>query len=598
MKPIRIILLFILLVLSRSADTQAKSRRWKVREISFTGNSTFSNREISDLMELKAKWPLFNDNFSEFRLRSDLSAIEDFYRSQGFLNVDVRAVEISRDESSRRVRINIGINEGERTLIGSVQIVLPQLSLDSTLYRQIWSRPDKPFIRQMVEDDATLLERRIAEKGYLEANTNTEIIVDSASHTAVIRFNIKKGPKISVGDIHIEGVEKINPLVITRELQFKSGEVLTLGRLRKSEMQLYRTNLFSLINIEPELGVLDTSDVSFLPDSAYPIRVRVNEADFFRAEIGAGYGSLEGFRGSLRASYGNLFRVGHRLAFKGNLSRRVQFAELVYTMPWFLSLPWQFDGSVYFNRFDDEENTYFGVFRGINLAAGRESDFGLAFRIWLNWEAVEILPEENTQSVGLDLIYDTRNDLIDPVRGGLNLFQLEIAGLTGFRSSQFLKVINDSRIFWNIRNLRFASGLKLGYARPFGATETVPTQERFFAGGPRSVRGFQEGHIRENPDGSSKSGTLQLIANIIDFRFPLFWWFQGALFLDAGYVWDEDEVLNTPFSELMGQVRWGTGLGLRLNTPIAVIRLDVGFKINRQPEERPYELHLDIGQAF
>jgi outer membrane protein assembly factor BamA len=50
---------------------------------------------------------------------------------------------------------------------------------------------------------------------------------------------------------------------------------------------------------------------------------------------------------------------------------------------------------------------------------------------------------------------------------------------------------------------------------------------------------------------------LQLIANIIDFRFPLFWWFQGALFLDAGYVWEENEILNTPFSELMGQVRWG-----------------------------------------
>jgi outer membrane translocation and assembly module TamA len=42
----------------------------------------------------------------------------------------------------------------------------------------------------------------------------------------------------------------------------------------------------------------------------------------------------------------------------------------------------------------------------------------------------------------------------------------------------------------------------------------------------------------------------------------------------------------------------GGGFGLRLNTPIAVIRLDAGFKINRRSEERPYELHLDIGQAF
>ncbi len=595
----RIFLLILVLIYSLSSSTfaQNRSRRWKVREISFAGNETFSKGDLKGLMELEAKWPLYNDNFSRARLRSDIAAIEDYYRGQGFLNVKVVS-ETERDSSSRRVRIRIGITEGVRTTINAVQIEPSKIPLDTSLYKRLWSRSGRPLINQQIEEDANLLEIRYGELGYLEARADPRILVDSASHTAVVSFEVTEGPRISAGEITINGIKKLNPKVVKREIAFKEGEVLRLSRLRKSERQLYRTNLFSLVSIEPQLGVKDTAAVSGLPDTVYPVKISVSEADFFRTEIGVGYGSVEGLRGSLRISYGNLFSVGHRLAFNGNVSQRVQFAEGIYTVPWFLTLPLQFNGSVYYNRIDDEENTYFGLFRGIRLAVGRQVDFGITYQVWLDWETVDILPEENTRSTGITISSDTRNDLIDPTRGGLNLFEAQVAGLTGIKSSQFYKITNDSRIFWTAGDLGFASGLKLGYAHPYGKTDSVPTQERFFGGGPRSVRGFQEGHLRENADGSSKSGNVQVIANVIDFRFPLFWWFNGALFLDAGYVWDEGEILERNFSGMLRDLRWGAGPGIRLNTPIAVIRFDVGFKIDRLPGESSYVFHFDIGQAF
>jgi outer membrane protein assembly factor BamA len=87
-------------------------------------------------------------------------------------------------------------------------------------------------------------------------------------------------------------------------------------------------------------------------------------------------------------------------------------------------------------------------------------------------------------------------------------------------------------------------------------------------------------------------------ANLIDFRFPLFWWFNGALFADAGYVWQDPEDIRD-FAQVIRDVRWTAGPGLRINTPIAVIRFDVGFKLDWvRGSEDLWAFHFDIGQPF
>jgi outer membrane protein insertion porin family len=232
-------------------------------------------------MELEAKWPLYNDNFSRARLRSDIAAIEDYYRGQGFLNVKVVS-ETERDSSSRRVRIRIGITEGVRTTINAVQIEPSKIPLDTSLYKRLWSRSGRPLINQQIEEDANLLEIRYGELGYLEARADPRILVDSASHTAVVSFEVTEGPRISAGEITINGIKKLNPKVVKREIAFKEGEVLRLSRLRKSERQLYRTNLFSLVSIEPQLGVKDTAAVSGLPDTVYPVKISVRNRRWVR----------------------------------------------------------------------------------------------------------------------------------------------------------------------------------------------------------------------------------------------------------------------------------------------------------------------------
>ena len=593
MKLTRYILILLIIAFSGSAVSVCGATRWRVKRVSFEGNEAFRRRTLLNLMELRPK-PFSSVRFSSSRLRSDVSSLEGYYRSQGFLNVQIEP-EIARDSSRNRIMITVVVDEGKRIKIGALQIVPGKTELDSTMFKPLWSRAGRPLVNKHLNDDADLIEYEFARKGYLEAVVEREIIVDSLSNTANVTFNISEGPLITVDDIRMKGMKSIKPRVVKRELAFKQGEVLTIDRLRKSERQLYRTNLFSRIRIEPVLGGPE-EEVSKLPDDAYPVMVSVDEADFFRAEFGLGYGSEEGYRSSVKTSYSNIFGLGHKLALNGNVSQKLQKVETVYSTLWMLGLPLQMDGSLYYNRNDDKANTYFGIFRGARLSVGHLTNSDLAYQVWLKWEDVLKQNEKNTQSVGLGLTYDTRDDLISPQKGVYNLFQAEAAGLTGNNSNQFVKITNDSRLYWKIGKLRFGSGLKLGWVHPYGATDTVPTQERFFGGGPRSVRGFREGHLVEEAPGKSKSGNILLTANIVDFRFPLIWWFNGALFMDAGYVWDD--IAGESASALFRDLRWTAGPGIRLNTPIAVIRFDVGFKLDRLKGESLYELHLDVGQPF
>jgi outer membrane protein insertion porin family len=165
-------------------------------------------------------------------------------------------------------------------------------------------------------------------------------------------------------------------------------------------------------------------------------------------------------------------------------------------------------------------------------------------------------------------------------------------------SNQFVKLTNDTRLYRQIGMLRFASGLKLGWVRPFGMSASVPLQDRFFAGGSRSVRGFKDNFLLTRIDSimHAQSGTVLATANLLEIRFPLFWRINGAVFADAGILRNRGDDENR--RSIMKEIRWTTGPGLRVNTPLAVLRFDLGFKLDRRTGEPLTQWHLDVGQSF
>lgn len=602
----RNILLLLLILCGASivfaAPKQKQQKVWRVNKCVLSGNVSFSTFELKNVIELKTEWLKLRPRYTVQKVQSDSAALSQFYIQQGFLSVRIFPVIMHRDSSRRSISLKFSVQEGVRCTFSKVMFTgwVP----DSALLQKMKCTVKKPLVQKSIRQDEQLFKSIHRENGHLFTAVISKQVINTTKDSCEITFFTSKGPCILADSVEIEGVKALKPIVIRRELNLKKGDTIATSVLKKIERNLYRTNLVNSVTLEP---VIQDSSQLTRTDSLYAsLRASIKEANFFKLKLGIGYSSEEDARGALEMSYSNLFRLGHRIALKGNISPLLQQVQTVYSTPWFLGFPLRFDGKLYFNRFNNKD-TYNGGFRGFNLALERQTDFDITVQLTTRFEDViwitakdlpEKYPKANTQSIGMNLFYDTRNDLLDPESGIYHLWSFEFAGLTGSNSNQFTKITNDSRVYWQWGRLKGGSGLKLGWVVPFEKTAIIPLQDQFYAGGSKSVRGFRDNFLLYTTDSTrhALSGTILATANIVELRFPLFWVVGGAVFLDAGYLAAGAGTVN--LSSVKNDVRFSAGPGLRITTPLAILRADFGIKLSRRPGEEPWQFHFDVGQSF
>lgn len=154
----------------------------------------------------------------------------------------------------------------------------------------------------------------------------------------------------------------------------------------------------------------------------------------------------------------------------------------------------------------------------------------------------------------------------------------------------------------------------LGVAYPYGNSDILPFEKRYFSGGPNSVRGWS---IRELGPGKfhrsdgridfiNQTGDMKLDLNV-EFRSHLFWKFDGAAFIDAGNIWTLRDYQDQPggqfrFNTFYEQIAAAYGLGLRLNFGYFILRFDMGMKAINPAYENSHEhysiFHPDWGRDF
>ena len=196
--------------------------------------------------------------------------------------------------------------------------------------------------------------------------------------------------------------------------------------------------------------------------------------------------------------------------------------------------------------------------------------------------------------------------------------------LLGTPFSQFVK--GQGQVVWT-RSLgpksALASRLLLGIAHAYGNSNEVPYREQFYVGGSNSVRAFA---VRTLGPGSfsadttrgysyyDQTGTFKFEANV-EYRFPILGYFNGAVFLDAGNIWLLENDENRPGGQLkmknfFKELAVGTGLGLRFDMSMLVVRADLGIGIhapydtgksgyfNMPSFKKALAFHLAIGYPF
>ena len=592
---------FLILLIVLLSSTEAK--KVQIEKIEFQGNSTFEDKVLSDLISLKESSFFNKKYYSPFTLSSDMNILTSFYQNQGFIRPEIEN-RVIRNRKRDKVSIVFSINEGPRVSIGSISIA-PNPVLDTMHYNKLTNKEGDPFRIQQIISDANMLQDSIAAKGYLKGTVQPEVIIDSVSYKAFVTFKVNSGPKIRVSEINIEGLKTVNSDIVKRELAFKEGSILTSKSIRETERNIFQTQAFNFLTIEPQIR--DSVDQLPLGDTAVPVRISVSEAKFLTIGAGIGYSAYERLTLSLTTIYNNIFHRLHTIAFSANASGIEQRVELAYGMPYVFNFPVSLNLSAYYDRrgnlFFDIPLPFTGDFNGFTISIGQNRLRYLSYQLQLQWEnTIQIstpnpdtlaeVSDKNTRSIIGSVVFDKRNDMFYPTSGIINQTSGEIAGFGG-GANKFIKIVNDFRAYIPIgKRPNLASAVTVGYAVPYGSSELLPVQDQFFAGGPRSVRGYDLDFLITDAEGNPTGGNVELIFHLFEFQFPIVWIIWGAVFSDAGYIWNDLQSVD------LRDIKYTAGPGLRLLTPIGVIRYDVGFKLDQLGRSGYFKMYLDIGRAF
>lgn len=166
--------------------------------------------------------------------------------------------------------------------------------------------------------------------------------------------------------------------------------------------------------------------------------------------------------------------------------------------------------------------------------------------------------------------------------------------IAGSVYSQFAKFSLDGRGYFNFKDKnKVALRIFAGVARPFGNSSFLPYSEQFFSGGPNSIRAFQinsvgPGTYFQNPGNAiflQLGGNLKLESNA-EYRFNIYRYFKGAIFVDAGNVWmlkSDPSTIGSPFtiSGFADQLAVGTGFGIRIDVSFFILRFDLAMPLRK-----------------
>ncbi|MDI6869795.1 MAG: BamA/TamA family outer membrane protein [Bacillota bacterium] len=427
--------------------------------------------------------------------------------------------------------------------------------------------------KKLQEGLRALLERSV--KDYGIPLRITDVAVDE---TGTVRIKLTE---TRLGKIEISGNQKTKDHVIRRELTVKSGDVLNLKELEKSLRRVLNLGFFDEVGRK----FTETQD----PDVA-DLTIEVKERKTGSAAFGAGYSSSDGLFGYVEVAEDNFFGRGQRVNVKWEFGQR----RTTYDVGFFEPYLDRHRTSLGFRVYDTQRTldqieggspvTYNDHQRGGEVTVGRPLSEDTRIYTKLKMEDVARTYTDGTpveggtgksRSITTSIVNDTRDFFLKPSQGGRRELSVEWAGQLLGSDYTFAKYNTDLAHYWKAGKSGQVVAVRLaGGFLDYRGVE--PVLERFLVGGADTIRGYET---------MAFSGDKYLVFNA-EYRFQLAQNLTGVLFADAGDAWDTNEPVE------LAKFKTGYGVGLRVDTPVGIMRIDYG--IGRDGGKT----YFSLGQTF
>ncbi len=569
----------------------------KIAEIKFTGNKSVAARKLRGVIETK-KWWIFSwltgsGRFKDDQFEDDLDKLRDFYREEGFLDVEIPQESVLFNyPNPDKLQLVVQIVEGRRYRIGEIAFSGNKLFESSLLRRVIRQRSGAIFVPSKLDKDVERLDDFYGKDGYLDTRVRLTRKPNVATGNIDIEYTIRESEKFNVESIVIEGNTKTKSTVVLRELVLGPGDVFSTVLMKISQLRLENTRFFENVNITPQ----ETN----IPGRRN-MRIAVREGRTGNLTFGAGFSSLERATLFAEVSQSNFDLFNRRSFFQGDGQKfrlRMQLGSLSSEVVLSFEEPWLFQkqlglgfsvfrtSSEYNSSFYSQIETGFEVYLRKHLFELWNGRLSYLYQIvGINDVSPSASPiirslEGNNalSQIGFTLERDTRDKIINTTSGNRVEINTRFAGgpLGGdkinnfysleFRGSQFFPVFETQTQVLAL----IARG---GVVQNFGDASDVPYYNKWYLGGPTTLRGFEFRDVSprdqfDEPIGGKTYGFFSAEYSL-DIVSPI----RFAIFYDAGFVnrgaYDfNPATYNDNF-----------GFGLRLFVAGAPLSLDFGIPI-------------------
>ena len=587
----------------------------KIKTINIVGNKSFEEKDLLEEFKLgKPSWwnPLDqSDQYSRQKLAADMEALRSYYLNRGYINFKITSTQVSISPDKQDIYITINIDEGEVYTIKDIKLAGDFVLPKEEFFPLIHLTRGTVFSRKAVVESSDRINKKLANHGYAFANVNSIPDIDENEKAVAVTFYVDPGKRVYVRRVNISGNDRTRDQVLRREIRQMETGWYDSEKVKSSRERLQRLGFFDDVSIETPAvpGTADQVDVD--------VKVKEKSSGSFLA--GAGYSQSQGIVFNSSITEKNFFGTGKQVTLAFNNSDVNTRYQLSFLNPYY---------------------TIDGVSRGFNLDY-RETDYdeltssdyitdtftaGISFGIPTNEfdrirftldardteftlgslaspEVVKFVADNGDSYLdfvlGASWRHDSRNTSIFPSRGGTQRVAAEVT-VPGSDLEYYKLSYRNKHYFPLSKAFTLALNADVGYGDTYGDTNQFPFFEAFYAGGPRSVRGFESNSLGPRSVGIENDplgGNLKLVGNAeLWFPPPIDTFKDTArvgVFFDIGNVFDTND--SDPELE---DLRTSVGISASWLSPIGALTVSIAEPLNDKSGDDIENFQFNLGQNF
>lgn len=598
-----------------------------IQSVGFVGAGSIPSEEILTIMQLNPRTFLGigkSGKFDPRLLESDLNQIREYYFLNGYFDAQVSLGRQVYTENLEHLQLVINIDEGPRYKVGKVEFeFIGENTFTSSDLLDVCSvQEGSDWDGKLIKEDAEAIRKLFNDQAFIDASIDPTVIYPLEGEDVTLKYLITQGTKARVGEIQIRGNRSTKDEVIRRQLEVYPGEEFSPSQIQDSLSNLYRLQYFD--SIRP---YFDSSEAA----GDRPVVFELAEGSTGRALFGVGYSSSTGVLGniaiekrnfditdwpsSLTDFPGSFTGAGQKLILEAQPGSEYSRYRLQFFEPYLAgshnSLRVSAFRSVLLRQSYTEDRNSAG------LTLGRLFDRELKIRgeVGFRREGVTI---ENISAGSPSVIVDSEgktplNALDFSFDWDQRVFRPDVGAVDGWNTeATYTRMggelggeldLNKLELSFGLfkttyeetDNLRHVIAFKnnIGVVKPFDDTSFIPIFERYYLGGPRSLRGFDYRGAGPSENGIETGGTVRHFGSL-EYSWPLVdSTIRGTMFADFGNL--SVGVDNFDLDEY----RVGVGGGIILYIPLFGQKLPVSVTwteaLLKEPGDRTREFSFDLG---